>query len=304
MFLVEIGVMISIVITAFKEPQVGKAIESVLKQDIQEDFELLVACPDKETKAIVDQYAKEEKRVRHFQDPGKGKSFALNQIFKILKGRVWIFTDGDVFLKDDAVNALVTQFENRNVGCVSGRVVSLNDRKDKFGFWSHLLADAGAHRVRKEAFKKGSFLETTGYLFAFRNSQVFNEIPLDVAEDAIIPYYFWKKGFKIGYAENAVVYVKNPDNFTDWLKQRKRTSGAHETLSKYAPDFPRVKSFRNEALKGLRWIWSYPQNPKEYLWTLELIVARLYMWLSLFYDQLLKRKYYNDGWERVESTKQ
>ena len=114
---------------------------------------------------------------------------------------------------------------------------------------------------------------------------------------------FHKKGYKIAYAENAIVYVKNPSTFKDWLKQRKRTAGAHEKLTRYEPNFPKVKSFRNEMLHGMGAVWNYPEKSKEYFWTAALIGARLYMWLSLFYDLKIKKQYYQDGWERVETTK-
>ncbi|MFH1638448.1 MAG: glycosyltransferase [Candidatus Woesearchaeota archaeon] len=296
--------MISIVITAFKEPKtIGKAIEAFLIQKPKEKYELIVACPDKETTGVVKKYIKKYKQVKHFKDPGKGKSYCLNMLFKKLKGRIWVFTDGDVYVSKNSLNNILQVFKDKSIGCLSGRVISSNPKDNMLGYWSHLLADAGAHRVRKMRFENKQFLETTGYLFAFRNNGVVKEIPLDVAEDAIIPYYFWKKGYRVGYAEGAVVYVKNPTLFKDWLKQRKRTAGAHETLTKYAPDFPRVKSFKNELKYGLLWIWSYPKKIRELWWTLMLMFARLYMWSALFYDQYFQKKFYQDAWDRVESTK-
>ncbi|MEA3378880.1 MAG: glycosyltransferase family 2 protein [Nanoarchaeota archaeon] len=294
--------MISIVITAFNEPNtISKAINAFLEQNIKEKYELIVACPDKETKEIVENYSKKYPSVKHFHDPGKGKSFALNLLFKELKGRIWFFTDGDVYVSKNSVKEMLKILKNEKIGCVGGKVVSVNNRKCMMGYWSHLLA-YGAHKARREAFDNGKFLECSAYLFAFRKGLI-DEIPLDVAEDAIIPYMIWKKGYKIGYCKDAEVFVKNPDYFKDWLKQRTRTAGAHTKLKKYAPDFPKMKSFKNELIKGSIWAWTFPKNIKEFYWTLELFPARLYMWLSLFYKEKINQKMYNDGWERVESTK-
>lgn len=294
---------ISVIITAYKEPNIGKAIESFLKQNINYEYELIVACPDKETKGIIEEYAKKNKQVKYFKDPGKGKSYALNLLFKEAKGNILILSDGDVFVSDDSVNEVMKLFKDPAMGCVSGRVVSISPRNNMVGYWSHLLADAGAHRVRKELFEKGEFLECSGYLFAFRS--IIKEIPLDVAEDTVIPYMFWEKGYKVGYAENALVYVRNPDNFKDWLKQRKRTSKAHETLYKYVDveRIPRVKSFSNEIKKGFFWALAYPKNLKEFYWTFCLFFARLYMWMSVFFDTKIRRKHYQDAWERVHSAR-
>lgn len=291
------NLMISVIITAFNEPGVKKAIDSVLKQDIKEKYELIVAAPDKETEDLVKKY----KKVKYFKDPGKGKSYALNLLFKKVKGDILILTDGDLILGENSINEILKSFEDESVGCVSGRPFPLDSRSNMLGYWSHLLYNAGAHRIRKERSDKNKFLECSGYLFAFRN--IIKKIPLDVAEDSIIPYYFWKKGYKIKYAENSLVYVKNPDNLKDFIKQRKRTSGAHSKLHYYAPDFPKVKSFFNEIRKGSFWALSYPMNIKEFIWTLCLFPIRFYIWVSYYYDWKFKNKGYEDGWEKAESTR-
>ena len=295
--------MISIVITSFKEPEpVRRAIESILKNKIKEKYELIIAAPDKETANVVKSFSKKNKRIKYFKDPGKGKSYALNLIFKILKGRIWIFTDGDVYVNKDTINEIIDKFNDPLVACVTGRPVSINDKNTLLGFWSHLLYDAGAHKIRKELDEQGKFLECSGYLFAFRNN-ITKNIPLNVAEDTIIPYLTIKKGYKIRYADKALVYVKNPTTIKDFIKQRVRTAKAHETLEEYAPFFPKVKSFRNEVKKGTIWALSYPKNLKEYIWTITLFFTRLYIWGIVKWDHKIRKKRYGDGWERVESTK-
>src|SRR3989338_4342111 len=243
--------MISIIINSFKEPHlVGKAIESILKNDIKEKYEMIVAAPDEKTADVIKKYAKEYKQIKYFKDKGQGKVNALNQVFKITKGSILILTDGDVYVSDNAIEEILNEFRDKKVGCVSGHPVSTNDKNKMLGYFSHLLLDAGAHNIRKLRNKDNQFLECSGYLFAFRKGIV-KEIPTDVAEDSIIPYYFFKKDYKIKYAENSLVYVKNPTNLKDFIKQRKRTIGSHAKLKKYAPDFTKVKSFFNEIKYGL-----------------------------------------------------
>jgi len=293
---------LAIVITSYKEPRLEDSIKSILQQEIKYPYELIVADPGKSAEQLVKKYSRKYP-IKYFQDPGKGKSYAINLLLEKLKnnGTIFIFTDGDVLLAKDSMNKIAESFKDPTIGCLTGRVVSSNSRNEKYGYWSHLLADAGAHRIRKELDAKDNFLECSGYLFAFRNNGAIKKIPLDVAEDSIIPYYFWKKGYKIKYVPEAIVYVKNPVYFSDWLKQRTRTAKAHETLKKYAPDFPRVKTFSNEASRVF-WALSYARNSHEFAWTLELIAARLIMWLKVFND-VFKSKKYHDAWERVESTK-
>ena len=295
--------MLSILITSFKEPRsIGKAIESFLNQDIKEKFELIVSAPDKETQDVVETYVKKNKKVKLFKDPGKGKSYALNLLLKKAKGEVIILSDGDVYVSENSVAEIFKEFQDSKIGCVSGRPMPLESRKTKYGYWANFLF-ASAHRMRKKLREQGKFLECSGYLWAFRNN-VIASFPLDVAEDTIVPYIFWEKGYKIGYAESALVYVKNVSNWKEWLSQKVRTSRSHETLNKYVDTkkIPRTKTFSNEA-KGIFSVFSYPKNLRELFWSLQLIFSRLYVWIVVFFQVYFKKNYHRDSWERVESTK-
>ena len=293
--------MISIIITAFKEPNIDKAIKAIVEQKIPEDYELIVAAPDEETRLLVEKFAKKYPQVKYFKDPGKGKSFALNLLFKTVKGRIIIITDGDVYFDKDAVSEILKPFSNPAIGVAGGRVASMNSKDDIFGYWSHLLCDAGAHSIRQELYEQEKFIESSAYLLAFRNGLV-KEVPVDVGEDAIISYYFWKTGYKIAYAKDAIVYVKWPTNWKDWVKQKVRAAKAHEKLTWYEPDFPKVKTFANEALKGWYRALAYPKDAKEFAWTLALFPARALVWFNVYATQM-RKKYYTDAWEKAESTR-
>lgn len=295
--------MISIVITSFNEPEnVRKAIQAVLNNNIKEKYELIIVAPDEATEKVIKEFRIKNKQISHFKDPGKGKSFALNLVFKILKGDIWVFTDGDVYVGDNSINEILALFKDESVGCVAGRPVSINKKDNMLGFWSHLLYEAGAHKLRCELNKKNCFLECSGYLFAFRND-ITKNIPLNVAEDSMIPYLATKKGYKVKYAEKAVVYVKNPMNIKDFIKQKVRTAKSHEALGDYAPYFPKVKSLKNEITKGTFSALSYPKTLREDFWTGALFAVRLYIWLIVKWDERVLDRKYSDAWERVESTK-
>ncbi len=290
--------MISIIVTSFHEPNLEKSVISLVNQKTNYKYGIIIVSPDKEAEELAKKYS-----VEYFFDPGKGKSYALNLVFGKIKSEFFILTDGDVFVSDNVVEEFMKKFEDSKVGVITGKPIPIDKRNNILGYWSHLLFDAGAHMIRKKLYRENKFLECSGYLFGFRNE--IDKIPLNVAEDAYIPYVFYLKDYKIAYAENAKVFVKNPDNFKEWLNQRKRTSKAHETLGEYidVKKIPRVKSFSNEIIYGFFSALSYPKNLKEGWWTFLLFIARFYMWLNVFYDTKIKRKHYTDAWERVESTK-
>ncbi|MEK6820528.1 MAG: glycosyltransferase [Nanoarchaeota archaeon] len=295
--------MISIIITSYREPKtIGKAVESFLKQKIKEEYEIIVASPDEETQKIIKEYSEKLRQVRFFKDSGKGKTCALNLLLPKIKGEIIILSDGDVYVSESSVSEILNAFKDKKVGCVTGKPVSLNPRKNIFGYWSHLLCYA-AHRLRLKRERKEKFLECSGYLWAFRNN-VIKTIPRGTAEDAIVPCLFFLRGFKIKYVEGAEVYVRYPTNLSEFIAQKKRTAKAHETLKKYInlKNIPRMKSLKNEIM-GSYELFLFPQNFKEIIWTFLLFPIRLYIWFLSFFYLYFKKDIKVDGWKPLKSTK-
>jgi len=297
--------MIDIIITSYNEPKSTlRAVNTFLKQEIPGEFRIVVCDPFPEVKTFLKENIK-DKRVGFFLDPGEGKSYALNLLFEKLAGTTndfFILTDGDVYVSDNTVKEILKVFEDKEIGCVTGHPATIDSRENKFGYWSHLLF-SGVHRARKKYAEKKEFFECSGYLFAVRKG-VITSFPTDASEDSVIPYLFWQKGYKIGYAENAEVYVKNPDNLEDWKKQKIRNIKGHENLSKLYPDMPRTKSFWNEVKHGAFFALFYPRKPKEFVWTMQLYKARLDIYKEAF-KELNQKEVYSDGWRETEinSTK-
>ena len=289
--------MISIAITAYKEPvTVKKAITSILNQNLK-NFELIVCAPDKETLEAAKQTYK---KVKLIKDPGKGKPTALNLIFKKAKGNLIILTDGDVYVGDNSLNFLLEKFSNPKIGAVSGRPVPINKRNNFWGYISYLLTDM-ADRLRKKLAKEGKFFVCSGYLYAIRKGPV-KEIPPNIlSDDAYASKIIWDKGYKIAYAPEAKVFVKYPTNLKDWLKQKVRSTGGYEQLKKIFGKKV-MRSFMQEAF-GILEVLKYPRSLKEFIWTTFLIILRAYLWAKIFIDIKLRKKQFREIWVRIESTK-
>lgn len=294
--------MIHIIITSYKEPKATlRAVQTFLDMKIKEEFKIIVVDPFLETEEFLKKNIK-NKNVEFFLDPGEGKSYALNILFQEYgsdnKNDLFILTDGDVHVSRNAVEELLKKFKDPKVGCVTGKPVSIDSRETKYGYWSHFVF-AGIDRARRGFSNQGKFFECSGYLFAIRNGVLF-DFPLGACEDAIISYLFWKKGYKITYADNVEVYVKNPHTWDDWLNQKIRNVKGHENLNKLAPDMPRTKSFLNEIKKGWFFFFIFPKNFKEVYWTTQLYFARLYLYFKAF-SELRKDNVYEDGWRKKET---
>ncbi|MBU4369159.1 glycosyltransferase family 2 protein [Patescibacteria group bacterium] len=303
--------MISIIITTYKESEtLPKAIRAILNQNIKQEYELLVVGPDKKTQEVVREFSKYP-QIKYLKDKGHGKPSALNLAFKKAKGKILVLTDGDVFIGENVLKRLIEPFQNDKIGAVSGNPVSLNSKNHILGYWSHFLTNA-AHQWRL----KGGDFPCSGYLYGFRD--IIKEIPENVlAEDGIITQMIRDKDYQIAYAPEAKVYVKYPNNFKDWLKQKVRSTGGYsqksqitnhksQTNSKSKIQIIKTKktrSFFQEIKDGLILFFTYPKTFKEFFYTILLYKARVLLWLIIFWKIKIRKKSFASIWQRVESTK-
>jgi cellulose synthase/poly-beta-1,6-N-acetylglucosamine synthase-like glycosyltransferase len=292
---------VSVLITSYNEPDtVGNAIQACLAQ-LPADGEVLVICPDEATRAVVLGYANRDGRVRHLHDERKGKPAALNVGLAQARHDVVILTDGDVYAADDAFAFLLAPFADAEVGAVTARPISLSPRETMLGFWSHLLTD-GAHATRQARAEKAAFLLCSGYLFAYRKA-LMPHIPEDaLAEDAVISHRIAEQGYRIAYAPQAHVYVKYPTTYSDWLKQKVRSAGGY--VQDYITQSPvQMRSAGLEVRDGLGFALRYPRTWRERWHTLWLLLARLHLWLLVYWRVRVRSRSLLQLWQPVKTTK-
>jgi len=290
--------MISIIITTREEPKtIGKAIESILKNNLK-NFEILVTAPDDETLEAARAF-KKHKNIKIFRDKGKGKSAALNLAVSKAKGEILILTDGDVYVGENSLALLLEPFKDKKIGAVSGNPISINSKNNMLGFWAYLLTKiADKRRLRAIKTKKRFFC--SGYLFAIRK-KLFPKLPENLlSEDGFTSHSVHKEKYKITYSSEAKVYVKYPTNFKDWIKQKKRSVGGYSQIKKISGI--EIRSFKQESLGGLE-LFKFTFNFKEKIWLLTLFLARVYLWLVIYRDINFRKKSHKEMWLRVESTK-
>lgn len=329
--------MLSYLLTTREEPAtVGRAIEAIIHQKFTPplsppyegrvrrglEWELLVCAPDEPTLQAAQNTAAQypSHPISIIKDPGIGKPSALNMLFQQARGDILILTDGDVWLDEFATEKLLSAFEllpTRNdplptkIGLVSGHPIPTNPRKTLLGFWAHVLTSSADYK-RKKLFSLGKYLDASGYLLAikkeviskYRNIEILNSILPEsiLVDDSYLSHLAHQHGYAVAYAPDAIVNVKFPTTFSDWLKQKIRSTGGYLQIHSFFPSHAQMRHFSQEALEffiPLKFI----QSPKEFLWLLLLYVARLYLWLRIVIFYKLLRKSYLSGWPRIESTK-
>lgn len=312
--------MLSVIITSFKEPKtIGKCIESIADRKysgIPKSFEILQVSPDKETlyegKKVAKRLGLDQNEYRQVIDPCNGKPYALKMALNKAKGDILILTDGDTYFDKNAVKELLKPFENRKVGGVSGRPVARDRRDKQMGYYGNLLADSAHHRRsntlqpvkdRDYYISDKGFFPMSGYIMAIRKTR-FN-IPKDVlSDDAYISYVLRNKGYEIAYSPNARCFVKYPTSLRDYFKQKVRSIGGFIQLEQYGV-FKRDKQSRSFAieLQYFLFVLKYPQNIKEFFWSLLFFPIRLWTWIRIFWERRVLKKDFKRTWVRIESTK-
>lgn len=314
----------SLILTAANEANtVDKALDFLLRPEKSglesSDLELITVIPDPETQKAADEFMEQNFPALSWvkiKDPHQGKPTALNMAFKAAQGDFLLLTDGDVHLEKNAVkhlfSALVAQ---KDLGGVTGRPVSADNKNTYWGFLGHILADAAHHKrtasMRRDIgghslslVKSGpGFFAMSGYIIAMRNLHLL--LPVDVlSDDAFISYAIINQGLEIGYVPEAKVAVKYPQNLADWYNQKSRSLGGYMQLYKYgvvAPD-KKVRNFWKE----LEYFWFpfyYARSLKEFIWSSTLYPLRLFLWVRIFWEQKILKKDFSATWVRINSTK-
>ncbi|MBO5145412.1 MAG: glycosyltransferase [Lachnospiraceae bacterium] len=287
---------VSVGICAYNEENnIGKLLESIFKQKcekihIKEIVVVSSACTD-DTDKIVENYAKIDSRITLIrQKERKGKSSAINLFLKEISGDVCILESADTIPLSDAYENLCKSFEIADVGMVGAHPVPVNNSKNFMGFVVNLLW--------KLHHKTALIAPKCGELVAYKN--IVESIPEDSAVDeASIEAIIVSKGYKLAYAQDAIVKNKGPESIGDYVIQRRRIICGHKWLN----DNYTYKVSTSNMLRTVRNVLKeFNLNIKNNIWIIATICLELYCRIMGYYDYYIKKK--NPFiWEIADSTK-
>ncbi len=299
LFLMAKKIPLTILITAWNEPETVDKTLSILQNDMLPPHEVLVVAPDEATLAVAKTKKKTYPQVRTLRDKREGKPAALQMAMKAARGEVVILTDGDVIPHPTAFSSIYAHFANESVGAVSGYPVSTSPQDTMLGYWAHLLTGVADAR-RRHAVRSGKRFFCSGYLFGIRKNLFPSLTPDILSEDGYISHCVYEAGKKIAYEPRAKVYVKYPTTFEDWITQKRRSAGGYAQIHERWGIT--IRSFRSEA-KGGGWFLRKVKTPRQAGWLVALFVARIYLWYRIHMDLTVRKKGHEEIWKRVETTK-
>ncbi len=276
-----------------EERNIGKLLKRIINQktslvEIDEVFVVASGCTDK-TVPIAKKFEEEDKRVKVLvQREREGKYSAINLFLKNAKNDVLIMESADTLPEKETVEKLVVPFEDDEVGMIGSRPVPLNNPETFMGFTNHLLWELH-HRISLKTPK-------TGEMVSFRN--VIEKIPPTAVDEACIEAMIKKKGFKVLYAPEAVVYNKGAENISDFLRQRRRIFAGHLDLKKSGYEVSTLSGFK--AFKLI--LKSFDFNLKSILFTVGVILLEVWGRVLGWWDWKVRGKDHV-VWNMAESTR-
>jgi poly-beta-1,6-N-acetyl-D-glucosamine synthase len=216
--------VISFLIPAYNEQQViRQKVENTLELDYPRDRLKIIVVSDgstDQTNTMLDSYGRVE--IEFIPMPTRrGKTTVLNQVIPQLTGDIVVLSDASGLLKPDALKKLVRHFGDPKIGCVSGVYVfgaddeSLRSLTEKV-YWQYETflkqQESGVH----------SAIGAHGALYGFRRRlfKPFHENTIN--DDFILPMRIIRKGYRVLYEPEAVVYEIASTNLKGEFNRRIR----------------------------------------------------------------------------------
>lgn len=244
------------------------------------------------TDEIVKDFVEKDSKIKLITEPERrGKSAAINTFIKNAESEILVIESGDTIPAADTVEKMVSVFFDEKTGMSGGRPMPENSRKTAVGKAVHLLWELH-HRMALISPKLGEMV-------AFRN--IIDSIPeRSAVDEASIEAIMQEKGYELKYVPEALVYNKGPENWREFISQRRRIAAGHIWLAE--KQSYNVSSQSGSMLLRLAadHIMRYPLSlPSVFITGIIEIFSRIAGWWDL---RIMKKNPFK--WDIARSTKQ
>lgn len=160
------------------------------------------------------------------QPRNTGKAAALNLGLAETRHDLLVTVDADSWLHADALRLLVREYLNGQpqTAAVAGAVFVHNARSNwvtRLQYWDYLHGIAATKRTQAAY---GGTLVAQG-AFSLYRTEMMRDIggwPACVGEDIVVTWAILRRGFFVGYAEDAVCFTRVPESLGVLVRQRAR----------------------------------------------------------------------------------
>lgn len=238
---------VTILIAAYNEEAgIGATLESLANLNYAGPVEALV-LNDGSTDRTVAEYQAARAALRlpdnillrmlDFQQ-NRGKAAVLNSGLAVASHDLVCTIDGDSRLRSDSLREIVERFLSDPPGtmAVAGAVLVRNSRATLVTAAQEWDYFHGISAVKRMQSMYHGTLVAQGAFSLYRKSAVeaVGGWPESVGEDIVMTWAMLERGYRVGYAEDAIVFTDAPATFRQFYQQRKRWSrGLIEALQRH-----------------------------------------------------------------------
>lgn len=166
------------------------------------------------------------------EEQRRGKASAINFGKKYAQGELILVTDGNSFFDKQVLNKIVPFFDDQRIGAVGGRFVPSNPNDNSLSSSTQFYWDL-EYIMRVGEAKLSSACLFHGEINAWRKNLVEADTDI-VSEDLDMVLQIIRKGLKVAYAGDAIVWEPVPTTIEDQIRQRKRnTIGTIKCIRKH-----------------------------------------------------------------------
>ncbi|WP_445748366.1 glycosyltransferase [Polaribacter sp.] len=230
----------SIIIPVYNRPnEIDELLDSLTKQDFQEEFEVLIIEDGSTEKCdvVVEKY-QEILNIRYFFKENSGAGNSRNFGMQQALGNYFIILDSDVILPSHYLSAVNNQLKINFTDAFGGpdaahKSFTLLQKAINYSMTS--LLTTGGIRGKKNAvgtFQPRSFNMGMSKI-AFEKTQGF--LAMKIAEDIDLTFRLWQHGFKTQLIEAAFVYHKRRTSLKQFFNQTFQFGQARPFLNQKYP---------------------------------------------------------------------
>ena len=197
---------ISIVMIVHNEASVlaGK-LQNLMELNYPENLFELVVVSDGSTDStddILSQYAQDPRVRVILNSQARGKAAGLNDAIEVARGEIVVFTDARQKIESQAVQLLLENFSDPDVGCASGELM-LGDPDSGEAAKGVGLYWRIEKKIRDLESASGSVVGATGALYAVRRNLLVAVPPETILDDVYIPMHVVRQGTRVIFDERA-----------------------------------------------------------------------------------------------------
>lgn len=250
---------VSLIIPAYNEESViGQKLENALALDYPpEQMEIIVVADGStdRTVEIAGGFADHGVRLL-FQPERRGKIAAMNRAAPYARGEILVFSDANAMLDPRSLRALVRNFADPQVGCVSGEKRIGTDRRVQAQgeslYWRY---ESGIKRAESLV---NTSIGAVGEFFAIRR-ELYHPLREDsIIEDFVLSMQLVMEGWRVIYEPEAVAWEEaSPTLRAEWERRARNCAGGFQSIGRLRRLFSlrhALVAFQFLSHKILRWL--------------------------------------------------